>query len=495
MKITWKKTLAVLFAVLMLVGALSACGNKKGPSNETETKKDNDSTTPVEEVTDRYVKDDIPDTLKYNNEEFHLLCDSGQYNKSFVTEPAGDVVSNALYHRYIMVQDRLDIAIIVDQFKGAWAGMDDFINQTIQMGDTCDLVLAYNLTPGLMANQGLLCDMNKTAYLNFEKPWWSDTLMESVSVNGKVFFTGDNSSWNNLRNMLGIYVDKQLFTNYHPDKAIDDLYDSVEAKEWTMDQLFELARGVYLDTDADSAVSSGDTFGFSISSNNWIEAFFYGAGLKVLQQDNVGDWEMTLGSIQVGDFVDYFKGKFYSSESYAKDAKQHSQFKDGRAMLYLSSLSMAEQGLEQLYTVLPMPMYKEDQGRYYTHMSNTYDMYGIPKAVGEKKDRSSAVLECLASEAYRQIAPAYFETYLKVQKASDARMQDMYDIIRESLVFDMGYCFTMALDISGNQPIYFVRRALHGSSGYENLSETWASNGDGYLTLWNELLVNLENAG
>ena len=63
---------------------------------------------------------------------------------------------------------------------------------------------------------------------------------------------------------------------------------------------------------------------------------------------------------------------------------------------------------------------------------------------------STAVIECLASEGYRKTSPALFENNMKYRytpdnagKGDSARM---FDLIRETIAFDLGRIFS---DITG----------------------------------------------
>ena len=73
-------------------------------------------------------------------------------------------------------------------------------------------------------------------------------------------------------------------------------------------------------------------------------------------------------------------------------------------------------------------------------MSNTHDVWCVPSGV-EDAEMCAAILECLASEAYRQVAPVYFETALKIKYASDSQAGQVYDIIRAGMTFDFGYIY------------------------------------------------------
>lgn len=506
MKTVTRRLLPLLLVSLMLVGMFAACANTTTPPADTKetTATTNgggiiidpgDGTTEddVDPYYGKYTKDDLPEDLNYGDKTFTILCDMDQYRKSFVETDTGDTIGSALYSRSERVQERLGVSLNVERFKGGYSEMASFTQKMKAGAGLYDLVLSYNLTPATMAIQGLIRDLTSTEYLNFDKPWWSQELLNNVSINGRVFFTADNSSWNNLRNMLGIFVDKNLFLKNHEDMTIDDLYDLVENNQWTMEKMFELTEGCYHD-DGDSVVSTlTDTFGLSAGHSVWTESWYFAAGFVTLKQNDAGEWNFSMIEKTAGDFISWFQSKMYGSNDCVNyDSSQYRLFKEGRVQFYLSAISMVEQELEQPFAVLPQPKYNaQTQERYSTHFSNTYDMYVIPNGASDP-DMSSAVLECLASEAYRRIAPAYFENYLKKRNASDERLKDMYDILRAGIVFDPGVLFG-ELFVADSNPVYFVRRALNKYSGYENIETKWTTDvNKQYLDIWNETLKKLE---
>ena len=74
---------------------------------------------------------------------------------------------------------------------------------------------------------------------------------------------------------------------------------------------------------------------------------------------------------------------------------------------------------------------------------NTHDAWVVPFDC-KNLDESSAVLETSAYEAYKNIGPVYFDTYVKLRYAPDERLAEMYDLIRESVVFDFSYLYKTA---------------------------------------------------
>lgn len=124
---------------------------------------------------------------------------------------------------------------------------------------------------------------------------------------------------------------------------------------------------------------------------------------------------MALGSEKVQAYMEKILPMLHESpDVYPVDAKQYAMFKDGRAVFYETAIAITDQlrDVEINYGVLPMPKYDKSQESYHTTLSNTHDVWCIP-IDGKDPERSGAVLEALASGAYRQVYPAYFETALK----------------------------------------------------------------------------------
>ncbi len=79
---------------------------------------------------------------------------------------------------------------------------------------------------------------------------------------------------------------------------------------------------------------------------------------------------------------------------------------------------------------------------------------------------SAAIIECMAYEAYTEVAPKYFEVMLKYKYSSDTKSGQIYDIIRRNVMFDFGYIFSENFI---SNPILLYRNTL--TSG----STSWAS--------------------
>ena len=106
-----------------------------------------------------------------------------------------------------------------------------------------------------------------------------------------------------------------------------------------------------------------------------------------------------------------------SNDGYFTKSASANLYSEGNSLFYNVTgqhLSNNFRGSEVNYSILPAPKYDETQENYRTAVAFTHTMYCIP-IDAKNTDKSGAVLECMASEAYRNVTPALFETAFKYQ--------------------------------------------------------------------------------
>ena len=255
--------------------------------------------------------------------------------------------------------------------------------------------------------------------------------------------------------------------------------------------------------DKTNGADDGDMFGLCAGEcNPWLDTWLYAAGFRYTKLNSRGTYDWTLADQPVVDFIGWWHEKLSDDDIDKSDSVQYTMFREGRAMFALSAITMIETGIEYDFTVLPMPIYQTSiKNAYSTPFSNTYSSWLIPKATkSEAFERSATVLELLAAEGNRRLAPVYFEIYLKRQTASnDEDMRRMFNIIRNSIVFDMGYLYGSVLKYeepsSGNLGEVFlaVRRIWtgDGTGFHSNITTVWASIGASVTTKLNNLMVDI----
>ena len=171
------RLLTLLLACLMLVTIVAAC----------------DDTTEEEQgssrVEDEYGRegDDLP-ALNYKNDEISIL-NWNAFNPEFEIEQiTSDNVQNALYDRNGEIERRLNVELKFTTEEGDVKHMKPFVALVQRVYDSrthdFDIIASYSRTEGMLAIQGYLEDLKTIdgSYINLEKPWWPDNVIETVSI-------------------------------------------------------------------------------------------------------------------------------------------------------------------------------------------------------------------------------------------------------------------------------------------------------------------------
>ncbi|MBE6628761.1 MAG: hypothetical protein E7629_07525 [Ruminococcaceae bacterium] len=442
--------LLLLLCISLLVGSLVACGIEN--TKETDTTADTTEETNEEEIPTepKYVEDGLPADLKFDR-DFVLLGSLNQRSHFWAEETATGTVDSAIYQRNSTVEARLGITIKWD-FRATSSSSDksNFVNHVetdIQAGNKIDAVVTYNLIPYSLAVKGHASNLADTEYIDLEGPWWPSEYLDSMLYNGKIYALVSSCGVGTLTNLSGIFFNNTLLEN----KSLEDPYTLVKNNEWTLGKLKELIKDTYEDKNQNGKDDELDVYGLCTSSAPRITCWYYGAGARLSELDANGELQLIANDTEklnkvIDTLVDLFSTK--NSLIYESDATRYTVFREERVYFYLSDIGLSSHLVNNNakvdYGVVPNPKFDSAQTRYYTHLPNAHDAWFVPKGVNDM-DCSSAVLECMASEAYRQLNEVFFETNLKLRYAPDERLAEMYDLIRESITFDFAYIYKEVL--------------------------------------------------
>ena len=121
----------------------------------------------------------------------------------------------------------------------------------------------------------------------------------------------------------------------------------------------------------------------------------------------------------------------------------------GTATLRLGSVETDQFiNMQDKYGVIPMPKYDETQDKYYTFLHDQFTSIGITSVHAnddETVQMLGAVLEAMALESYKTVAPAYYEVALKGRYLDDPESWRMLDMIYENVKVDAGVLYTKNL--------------------------------------------------
>ncbi|MGM9641750.1 MAG: ABC transporter substrate-binding protein [Eubacteriales bacterium] len=483
----YARLIAMLCALVMLVAAFAACA-ETGTGNTTtggaETV-DPGETGPATHDKDGYLLDDLPENLNYKQETVTILywIDAERAEFDILEEEAdGDMVKDAIYKRNITTEDRLGVTFEWIGQKGNSGNRGAFTNyvgNALSGGTYYDIIATYSRTAGMLLVNGYIQDLNKieNSYINTDKPWYPKTMLDACSIRDSLYFVSGDISTNVLHFMYAVYYNLDMFK----DLQLDDPIAKVDNKTWTLDEMINLTKDIYVDLDQDGSESVGDRYGFTATYYH-LDALYTGSGLTLVEQDTDDILKISddfFGTTTV-DLVDKLGAWFKTGDTYVNPQGGNkgdyaAPFEDGNALFCLNRVYMADNEYDQgalrnadfEYGILPVPLYNEEQDNYITVVGNPFTLWCVMEKAKDPS-MSTAVIECFGSEGYRKTSPALFENNMKYRYTpDDAGKGDsarMFDIIRETIFFDLGRILGDSLSYMSEFPSIAAAKSISWST-------------------------------
>ena len=467
--------IALALTLCMLLSVFVACDGGDPTPDATSEGTGVKETVPTGRPTDAegYVLDALPEDLKLNR-EFSILGVQEQKAQYYAEANATAVIPKVLFKRAETVQARLNTEFKWTFVNGDWEDRAAFCKEVQATSTTSaayDAVICYNLVPYVLATNGLAENLYGTKYIDLTAPWWPSAYTAEALYNNTIYGLVENCAYGTLRQMTGVFFNNDLIDSH----GMESPYDMVANDTWTFDNMMAMLKDTYKDLNNNGQKDSSDYFGVCTGTSPKIDSWFYGMGYRWSDFDGDGNLQLLAGEASVLEFSERLAAAFQDQSFYPVDSKHAKMFTEVRAIMYMTSVVLADSYLHKLelnYGIVPNPKGSDQQENYITHLSNTHEAWCLPLNV-DSIDESSAVLECLASESYRQVDPTYYESCIKLRYAPDERLADMYDLIRDSITFDFFYLF--AGSFSAN-PLALLRSCCQNPTA-NSWSQKWAANG------------------
>lgn len=480
MKIT-TRILTALVALLMLVSLFAACATTPdGDSTDTTTTaQQGGDTAPTHNPGDN-TSDNPADTSAapteqelnaptianaYSGYTYNILAttnkmgDSDLYYTSF-DGVSGSAVSDALYNRALLMQDRYGVEVSVN----IPTSPKNTLTNTIASGDyICDIAMLSGRDSFSVALMGYLVDLNSLDEINISASYWDQRIQKEYAVGEKLFFLeGDHTILDELRTYVCVYND-----NLYRDLGFYDKYGSpyamVSSNKWTIDRLMEMTAGMYEDVNNNGSRDEEDKYGM-VGELTCAYYFFLGAGKQSIVNTNgqptlVIDDSSAYSAIY--DVISKTMGMAISDEVLLPQLLQSSDvwsaaskvFEEDRALFRSTSLSAVTRlvNMSSNYGILPIPAYSEDQDGYYCWVSGVnHCPLTIPTTVKDLS-RTAALTEALCYHS-RYGSDTLYDAFYEVMKISKlCRQPDdvaMLDVVFNSKTFDFDY----TAQITGIEP-------------------------------------------
>ena len=459
-----KKTsriLCVLLAVLCCL-TVAACATPSEDDNTIETTTpaaDAAQTTPApvgdqttagtEEVTPGF---DLS-SLDYGQKTVTFLYwEDVERPEFFVEGQTGDNVTDAIFERNLNVETMLNIKLEYIGTKGNVSNSDNFLKKvqnSFNAGEKAyDILASHSRTGGVVAAAGMAKDMLSIddSYLDFEMPWWPETMIDTATISNKMYFISGDISTNTLHFMYGVYYNADMITNLQLDDPTPIALDG----KWTLDKMIAMSENLYQDLNDDGKKNFGDAFGMTTLYFH-ADSFYSGAGMTWIDKDSSGTPRVSpdYTSEKAINLAETLAEWFNTNDCFTENnnANTYNTFSAGNALFAQNRIYIADNahasGLNNApftYGVVPIPKYDENQERYYTTVGNPFTLYEIMLDC-EETEMVTATIEALAQQGYELTTPAIFEVNMKYKYSANDQTSQVFDIIRSSIVFDLGRIF------------------------------------------------------
>ena len=99
------------------------------------------------------------------------------------------------------------------------------------------------------------------------------------------------------------------------------------------------------------------------------------------------------------------------------------------------------------FGILPWPKFSKDD-EYKTVVNGHASLVIMPHTV-EDYNKSGKIIEALCAIGHRDVIPAFYDVSLKTKFSRDYESEAMIDIVKDSIIYDLGYIAGGAFDSTG----------------------------------------------
>ena len=428
------KLMSAALAALMLLACFAGCVDAEDPSEDAS------DTTEIEVDEYQAALDAIDVDLGGN--DFAVVCrnDAGNaQNEMMREETSSDPLEQAVYTRNLLLEEKCKINYIVSP-----VGTGDVItviaNDIKGGAGEYSVAMPNMMGAGTMATRGHLRDFNDLPYIDLDAEWW-DQGTASMSIGGQVFWM--NSDVNFLAHDVTFLI---LFSKILAEKeGLDNLYETVENQEWTLDVFSSYVEKVSHDANGDGKFDNNDTYGL-IGTSAMGSTMFYASGLKYIECPVDDDPYLCMTEsdlLKATDLLDKVLDIFYSGNSTyivkaGDEAIAKGMFAANQGLFYseVASYIVNLKDMSDDFGVLPVPKYDQTQENYQTWVHGISSTMVVPVGPQNPEDVSK-VLECMAILSGKHVIPTYYELVLKRKTVRDEESAGMLDIIFSNRTYDL----------------------------------------------------------
>ena len=433
----FKKSLCLILATICAATSLFGCGGKRN-SNAFSI---------PDAAKEQYSHIPQADLDGYN---FRILSRKGMVKDQFVEEETGDIINDAVYRRNETVKALLNCNITSIESSSDKA--DDALNTILAGDDQYDIILPHSRSAFSYAVQNALVNFNDVKTIDLSNDWWSKDIVDSCNINGHLYVLDGDISTHRLFYAFTMYFNKRIFDEL----GLDYPYQLAIDGEWTFDAFSKLVKQGGKDLNGDGLIrDEDDQYGYYTRDAFGAIQVLYSGGQRIYDKDQRGLPKLSLNSPKTvalfSDFFDLCDSEDVYLRLNLKRMPKEELFTVGRAMFADHDLGQAKamRSMSDDFGILPWPKYSLEDD-YYTAINGHASLIVMPITVPDT-DTSGMIIEALSAVGQMEVIPAFYDVSLKTKFSRDYESEAMIDIVKNSLIYDLGYVSGGTLQACGER--------------------------------------------
>ena len=461
-----KRILCMILLLCILVPSIVACKKNQQQVDGSDTNGEVSSSGETETGNKYDVYDDLGD-IDLGGKTYTIAnVDRTLYHDEIsVDRYSGDLVKDSIFKRNQMVEARLNITIknerVANEGKNQYSVSDAFRKNVGAGIHAYDLVSSPVYCTLMFTGENILYDLNKVNNINLAKPYWSQYFNETASIGDSQYMATGAVSLSYYRFLYVTIMNEKVLSSVSGAPSSSDIINTVNDNKWTLEYQKTLAANYYSDIGI-SGKDEGDSFGFITTDYLGVDPYWSSCEISMLNKNDSNYYVYALDTNRLHGVTETVLQLFKAESTWCvpHDPSHetgngefpaiYDMFAKGDSLMATIRLGGVEEyaisNMSDEYMILPIPKYTDDQDTYYSFVHDSFTGMAIPNSTPEWEiENVGAVMEAMASESYRTVTPAYYETALKARYAGSPESVEMLDMITQNVYIDGGALYTKKL--------------------------------------------------
>lgn len=439
----WMKAILVGLVATVSISAFAGCSGNKTPDTDMGAATEDIGNSGTQVANDVL---EIPDELDFEGQDVTFLAWSDPECVEFeVKDFGGNTIENSIFTRNRRIEDELGINLNFNYTAGNVANVDNFVSKaTVANGANTpyDILAAHTFSIASCAIHGLSLDLGSIDgsqnYLNTQKTWWNQQIVDACNLNGSFYFVTGDISTSFAQRIYCVYFNADKVASL----SLESPYEMVANNTWTLENMISMCKNTFVDKNDNATPDIGTDFIPMNADVYAYPAFLHGCGIDYVTKDVdetgfiVGNMDSEKAIDIVDDLIDAVEVDGWMLEGIKNDV-----FKSQNLLFALvnSDYGVGLSGVSFEYGCVPCPKYDADQAEYISTVRQPISLFSVMDAVDPSRHSIiTATLEMYAYQGYSYCTPVIFNEVMLYQTSASPEMTKMLELIRDTAYFNFG---------------------------------------------------------